>query len=109
MRRMRLTPPRALPCLGLLALILGCSRGKEAGSAKAAEAARPAGTPAAVGSAATTATATFAGGCFWCMQPSYDHVPGVVSTTVGYTGGQLPNPTYEQVSSGGTGHRESIE
>jgi peptide-methionine (S)-S-oxide reductase len=109
MRRMRLTPPRALPCLGLLALILGCSRAKEAGSAKAAAAARPAGTPAAAGSAATTATATFAGGCFWCMQPSYDHAPGVVSTTVGYTGGQLPNPTYEQVSSGGTGHRESIE
>jgi peptide-methionine (S)-S-oxide reductase len=96
--------------LGLLALIFGCSRGKEAGSAMAA-AAQPAGTPAAAGSvgAAATATATFAGGCFWCMQPAYDRVPGVVATTVGYTGGHLPNPTYEQVSSGGTGHRESIE
>ncbi|HXO40469.1 MAG TPA: peptide-methionine (S)-S-oxide reductase MsrA, partial [Thermoanaerobaculia bacterium] len=54
-------------------------------------------------------TATFAGGCFWCMQPAFDHVPGVLSTTVGYTGGHLANPTYEEVSSGGTGHRESIE
>lgn len=54
-------------------------------------------------------TATFAGGCFWCMEPPFDKTEGVVSTTVGYTGGQTPNPTYEQVSSGGTGHAESLE
>jgi peptide-methionine (S)-S-oxide reductase len=103
--------PRALPCLGLLALMLCCSRREEAGGAKAGASAPPAGIPppVAAGNVAATATATFAGGCFWCMQPSYDRVPGVVSTTVGYTGGHLPNPTYEQVSSGGTGHRESIE
>jgi peptide-methionine (S)-S-oxide reductase len=55
------------------------------------------------------ATATFAGGCFWCMQPAFDSVPGVVSTTVGYTGGSAKDPSYEEVSSGATGHAESIE
>jgi methionine-S-sulfoxide reductase len=54
-------------------------------------------------------TATFAGGCFWCMQPPFDKTRGVVSTVVGYTGGKEKNPTYEQVSSGRTGHRESIQ
>ena len=53
--------------------------------------------------------ATFAGGCFWCMQGPFDGVPGVVSTTVGYTGGTRAGATYEEVSGGGTGHRESIE
>jgi methionine-S-sulfoxide reductase len=54
-------------------------------------------------------TATFAGGCFWCMQPPFDKTKGVVSTVVGYTGGQEKNPTYEQVSSSRTGHREAIQ
>jgi len=58
---------------------------------------------------AETATATFAGGCFWCMEPPFDALPGVVSTTSGYTGGHLANPSYEQVSSGKTGHAESVE
>jgi methionine-S-sulfoxide reductase len=53
--------------------------------------------------------ATFAGGCFWCMQPPYDKLPGVVSTVVGYTGGHVDNPTYEQVSSGQTGQAEAVE
>ena len=65
---------------------------------------------AALGARASdVATATFAGGCFWCMQPPFDALPGVVSTTVGYTGGHVDHPTYEQVSAGGTGHAESIE
>ncbi len=53
--------------------------------------------------------AIFAGGCFWCMQPPFDSTPGVVSTLVGFTGGAEENPTYRQVSSGDTGHREAIE
>jgi peptide-methionine (S)-S-oxide reductase len=55
------------------------------------------------------AKATFAGGCFWCMEPPFDKLDGVVSTTSGYTGGQTRNPTYEQVSSGRTGHAEAVE
>ena len=60
-------------------------------------------------SSANLPKATFAGGCFWCMQYAFDHVPGVVTTTVGYTGGAKKNPTYEEVGSGTTGHAESIE
>jgi peptide-methionine (S)-S-oxide reductase len=54
-------------------------------------------------------TAIFAGGCFWCTQHDFDQVPGVISTTAGYTGGDVDNPTYEQVSDGGTGHLESVQ
>jgi len=54
-------------------------------------------------------TATFAGGCFWCMQPPYDDLPGIISTTVGYTGGDTENPTYEDVSTGSTGHAEAVQ
>ena len=53
--------------------------------------------------------ATFAGGCFWCMQNPYDELNGVVSTAVGYTGGHKDNPTYEEVCAGTTGHAEAIE
>lgn len=53
--------------------------------------------------------AVFAGGCFWCMQPAFDRLEGVISTMVGYTGGTVANPTYEQVCSGKTGHTEAIE
>ena len=52
--------------------------------------------------------ATFAGGCFWCMEPPFDQLPGVVSTTSGYTGGDRKDPTYEQVSAGGSGHVEAL-
>jgi len=54
------------------------------------------------------AEATFAGGCFWCMEPPYDKLDGVISTTSGYTGGNLRNPTYKEVSAGGTGHTEAV-
>lgn len=54
-------------------------------------------------------TAIFAGGCFWCVESDFDKVPGVVSTVSGYIGGSLPNPTYAQVSAGGSGHLEAVE
>lgn len=59
--------------------------------------------------AATTAKATFAGGCFWCMEPPFDKLDGVISTTSGYTGGTKLNPTYPEVSDGGTGHAEVVQ
>ena len=55
------------------------------------------------------AKATFAGGCFWCMEPPFDKLPGVVSTTSGYTGGKKLNPTYREVSDGDTGHAEAVQ
>ncbi len=56
-----------------------------------------------------TETATFAGGCFWCMEHPFDELPGVISTTSGYTGGHQKHPTYQQVSAGTTGHTEAIQ
>jgi len=53
--------------------------------------------------------ATFAGGCFWCMEPPFDKLDGVKSTTSGYIDGHVDNPSYEQVSSGGTGHTEAVQ
>ena len=55
------------------------------------------------------AVATFAGGCFWCMEPPYDKLPGVVATISGYTGGSRANPSYQEVSSGATGHAEAVQ
>ena len=77
---------------GLVALLAaGC------GSAPAAQQVRPG-----------QSVAVFAGGCFWCTESDFDKVPGVISTTSGYTGGKLVNPSYEQVSAGNTGHIEAV-
>jgi peptide-methionine (S)-S-oxide reductase len=54
-------------------------------------------------------TAVFAGGCFWCVEEAFDAAEGVISTTSGYTGGHVANPTYKQVSAGGTGHAEVVQ
>ena len=59
--------------------------------------------------AQATAQATFAGGCFWCTESDFDKVPGVISTTSGYTGGSVANPTYQQVSAKTTGHAEAVQ
>ena len=88
MRRARLTMARLLAVCGLAAL---------------------AGWSSAQTPPAATAKATFAGGCFWCVESDFDKVPGVISTTSGYTGGTLANPSYEQVSSKTTGHAEAVQ
>lgn len=68
-----------------------------------------AGAVSAEDSSKNIRTAVFAGGCFWCMEPPYDKLDGVLETTSGYSGGKVKNPTYEQVSGGGTGHAEVVQ
>jgi peptide-methionine (S)-S-oxide reductase len=82
-------------------LALGLSLGVQA--ARADEPTKAAPPPPA-----GMAVATFAGGCFWCMEPPFDKVAGVVSTTSGYTGGTKAGATYREVSAGGTGHAEAV-
>ncbi len=82
-------------------IIYGCNMGQSDKTIKAGEGVNPDSTH--------FQKAIFAGGCFWCMEPPYDDLPGIISTTAGYTGGQEPDPSYEEVSSGATGHAEAVE
>src|SRR2546426_2872490 len=108
---------RNLLCLTILLTIgagIGCSRdeaaregagpGTESGSPSQGQGARPADR-----SGGETQVAILAGGCFWCVESAFDDLPGVIAAVSGFTGGAEPNPTYEQVSAGGTGHRESVQ
>ncbi len=65
--------------------------------------------PVKIDASGPTAIATFAGGCFWCMEPPYDKLDGVLATVSGYIGGETQDPTYEQVSAGITGHTEAVQ
>ena len=71
-------------------------------------AAAAAAAPAAAEDGGETAFATFAGGCFWCIEADFEKLDGVLSVTSGYTGGDVADPTYQQVSKGGTGHAEAV-
>ena len=79
-----------------------------AGVAAVTWAQRTSQAPAPPAKAAGSASAVFAGGCFWCTESDFDHIPGVGQTLSGYTGGRVANPGYEQVSAGGTGHFEAV-
>ncbi|HEX6203429.1 MAG TPA: peptide-methionine (S)-S-oxide reductase MsrA [Thermoanaerobaculia bacterium] len=111
---MRRLPRRLRAVAGGLALVLPLAAAACGGSRTGAEEAARAAA-ADVGflseeeaAARGLAVATFAGGCFWCMEPPFDELPGVLSTTSGYTGGPEEGPTYKQVSSGTTGHTEAV-
>jgi peptide-methionine (S)-S-oxide reductase len=88
--------PRIIPALAAAALVL---------AAGAAVAQQDTATMPEDGHA----VATFAGGCFWCMEPPFDELDGVLSTISGYTGGSTVDPTYQEVSAGGTGHAEVVQ
>ena len=103
-------PPR-LPRLAAMlgGLLMFTALTACAQSSSAPPNAKPAPKPAVAAPTATSAVAIFAGGCFWCMEPPFDKLDGVKSTTSGYIGGRTANPTYEQVSAGGTGHAEVVK
>jgi peptide-methionine (S)-S-oxide reductase len=100
LRRITLGATAGLALLAGLAVLAGRS---EAQAPAQAQTQAPAAAPA------KTETATFAGGCFWCVEADFDKIPGVLTTTSGYTGGTVPNPTYQQVSAETTGHTEAVQ
>ena len=96
---------RALASLPMLIALAACA---PSGAGATSPSSETAGAPSPARTLGGTAVAVFAGGCFWCMQPPYDKLPGVISTEAGYTGGHTSQPTYRQVSAGGTGHAEAV-
>jgi len=92
--------------LGVVLIVLVAAGSAGTASSRGKQPATPA---EAAGKSRPLAIATFAGGCFWCMEHPFDELEGVVSTTSGYTGGHQADPSYQQVSAGGTGHAESVE
>lgn len=82
--------------------------GTQPASRRATEPATQPASPAQAAATAQVDTAIFAAGCFWCAEADFQKVPGVLDAVSGYTGGTVPNPTYEQVTAGGTGHREVV-
>lgn len=97
----------ALGCCLLLSLALAGCGVADSGAAEAAGQKKQSA-PLSPEAEGDQAIATFAGGCFWCMEAPFDKIDGVFSTTSGYTAGQQRNPTYEQVSAGRTGHTEAV-
>lgn len=104
---MRSTPVRLISgTLATAAVVVGVAAFIPRGVARKAEAPTP---PAPVAYTFRTDTAVFAGGCFWSMEKAFEHLPGVLSATSGYSGGTLANPSYEDVGTGRTGHAESVQ
>jgi peptide-methionine (S)-S-oxide reductase len=103
--RNRLSLFTIVPGALLAAALFGC----KAAPARAAQGAALAAEPAPVGVAASTDTAVFAGGCFWGVEAVFEHVEGVTSAVSGYAGGKVRSPSYEEVSTGTTGHAESVQ
>lgn len=99
---------RILVPIGLVAVSVALAMAHSPGAADP-DRTDPDAAAAKVATDQNAAAATFAGGCFWCVEEAFDEVRGVGSTTSGYTGGRVPDPSYEQVSGGGTGHLESVQ
>lgn len=103
----RLATP-AIAAVALVSAAMLMSFPRLGGSAAATPAAVMPPEPAPIGVAASSDTAVFAGGCFWGVEAVFEHLKGVSSATSGYAGGSAPSPSYEQVSSGATGHAEAV-
>jgi peptide-methionine (S)-S-oxide reductase len=95
--------------LPVLFFVVGPQLTATGGAAEEGTAGEMAGSESGAPESGETAVATFAGGCFWCMEPPFDKLDGVISTTSGYTGGEKKDPTYQEVSSGSTGHAEALQ